>query len=136
MSRGANIKMRCEIDEFLKVLNLLVSVVSLILSRKEFQAAGAWAKQRSQNLVRVRRFMNQNRCHQMHFVVSKYTKGSAFVAGVQLWTLLGILQCCSFYCLAQLGPLRCGEGEGKYDNCNHHLLVGMLHLWFSGLDQS
>jgi len=35
-----------------------VSVVSLILSGKEFQAAGpVWLKQRSPNLVRVRRVM-------------------------------------------------------------------------------
>ena len=39
-------------------LNLLVSVVNLMLSGKEFQAAGpAWLKQRSQNLVRLRRLM-------------------------------------------------------------------------------
>jgi len=37
------------------VLDLLVSVISLILSGKEFQAAGpAWLKQSSQNLVRER----------------------------------------------------------------------------------
>jgi len=38
----ANVKTRVGIDEFLKDLkkNLLVSVVSLILTSKEFQAAG------------------------------------------------------------------------------------------------
>jgi len=41
---------------FKRFINLLVSVVSLMLSGKEFQAAGpAWLKQRSTNLVRVRR---------------------------------------------------------------------------------
>jgi len=52
-----NVKKRDGIDEFLKdFLTLLMSVVSLILSGKDFQAAGpAWLKHRSPNLVRVRR---------------------------------------------------------------------------------
>jgi len=51
-----NVKMRCEIDEFLKDLkNLLLQVVSLILSHKA--AVPACLKQCSPNLVQVQCLM-------------------------------------------------------------------------------